>query len=190
MRADAAVEPGMNLRVIMPRGDAATACKWADATGPFKIGLGAERAGLHTRCKESPAITHAKPVAGKTSGPAAGGARRHVPPEAQLVTGGRCSCAELDQRIRHAAASKIGGQPGTRRAPRALEARIDSSLPRGHGAAHAPVATYSLMPQPMVLQTVTPPVGPSSLTCDGAACSACPSLPVPCMSRKGGKPDA
>ncbi len=29
----------------------------------FKIGLGAERAGLHTRCNESPAIMRAKPVA-------------------------------------------------------------------------------------------------------------------------------
>ena len=29
----------------------------------FKIGLGAERAGLHTRCNESPPIMRAKPVA-------------------------------------------------------------------------------------------------------------------------------
>ncbi len=29
----------------------------------FKIGLGAERAGLHTRCNESPAIMRAKSVA-------------------------------------------------------------------------------------------------------------------------------
>src|SRR5215471_19538894 len=46
-------------------GDAATAWKWADATRAFKIGLGAERAGLHTRCQESPAIMRAKPVVGK-----------------------------------------------------------------------------------------------------------------------------
>jgi hypothetical protein len=49
----------------MPRGDAATAWKWAGATDPFKIGLGVERAGLHTRCNESPAIMRAKPVVGK-----------------------------------------------------------------------------------------------------------------------------
>src|SRR5215468_1538441 len=53
------------LRVITPRSDAATAWKWAGASGPFKIGLGAERAGLHTRCNESPAIMRAKSVAGK-----------------------------------------------------------------------------------------------------------------------------
>src|SRR6266568_9278832 len=50
---------------MVPRGDAATAWKWAGVTGPFKIGLGAERAGLHTRCNESPAIMRAKRVAGK-----------------------------------------------------------------------------------------------------------------------------
>src|SRR5258708_36241261 len=50
---------------MMPRGDAGTAWKWAGVTGPFKIGLGAERAGLHTRCNESPAIMHAKIAAGK-----------------------------------------------------------------------------------------------------------------------------
>ena len=48
-----------------PGGDAATAWKWAGPTGPFKIGLGADRAGLDTRCNQSPAIMHAKPVAGK-----------------------------------------------------------------------------------------------------------------------------
>src|SRR6266568_8026666 len=47
------------------RGDAATAWKWAGVSGPFKIGLGAERAGLDTRCNESPAILRAEPVAGK-----------------------------------------------------------------------------------------------------------------------------
>src|SRR6266568_1318601 len=55
----------MGIRVMVPQGDAATAWKWAGVTGPFKIGLGAERAGLHTRCDESPATMRAKRVAGK-----------------------------------------------------------------------------------------------------------------------------
>jgi hypothetical protein len=45
--------------------DAATAWKRADGSDPFKIGLGAERAGLHIRCNQSPAIMRAKLAAGQ-----------------------------------------------------------------------------------------------------------------------------
>jgi len=53
------------VNIVVPLGDAATAWKWAGAIGPFKIGLGAERAGLYTRCNGSPAMMRAKSVAGK-----------------------------------------------------------------------------------------------------------------------------
>lgn len=51
--------------IVCGPGDAVTAWKCAGASGPFKIGLGAERAGLRTRCKQSPVIMRAKPAAGK-----------------------------------------------------------------------------------------------------------------------------
>ena len=70
--------------------------KAAGATGPFKIGLDAERAGLHTRCNESPAMMRAKPAAGKrlsdqgsdSAWPARGGQAERRAAKAAGTTGG------------------------------------------------------------------------------------------------------
>ncbi len=53
------------LQMSHPAGAAPLRREVAGATDPFKIGLDAERAGLHTRCNESPAIMRAKLTAGK-----------------------------------------------------------------------------------------------------------------------------
>jgi hypothetical protein len=113
------------LSVARATGDAATAWKRADDNDPFKIGLGAERAGLRTRCNQSPAIMRAKLMAGQ-----------ELPDQEDCWTG-----AGTRQRARRAGSGHnryLSGDPGdgprtSRSRKVAREATLDS---RAGGMAH------------------------------------------------------
>jgi hypothetical protein len=176
----------------MPRGDAATAWKWAGVTGPFKIGLGAERAGLHTRCNESPAIMRAKRVAGKrlpdqarrdltrSRGPRS---LTRQPEQGDLYSARRCRlgaqsrtdsaiCAPTSARCATELLTLRSGHSWTRSPPPPdRDSRRSSRMPKtAEGTVTAWCACHVAMPRLQCL-----PARPSSLPFPASSLRSCPA---------------